>query len=103
MNSKPCWQELPIGGAVLKAGSTAAKSVAGWRTYRPIYDGEKCIHCLRCWILCPDAAIKVAEGKVVGIEYQHCKGCGICAHECPSKVKAITMRLESDMEVRDGG
>jgi len=28
------------------------------------------------------------------IDYKYCKGCGICAEECPPKVKAITMVRE---------
>ena len=98
MSQKPGWKDLPIGGVILQAGNSAEKSVAGWRTYRPIHDPEKCINCLRCWILCPDSAIIVEDGKVVGIDYEHCKGCGICAHECPPKIKAITMKLESEIE-----
>jgi Pyruvate/2-oxoacid:ferredoxin oxidoreductase delta subunit len=23
------------------------------------------------------------DGKVTGYDYDHCKGCGICAFECP--------------------
>ncbi len=98
MKKLPGWKDLAIGGVILKAGSSAEKKTAGWRTYRPIRDNEKCIHCLRCWIFCPDSAIKVKDGKVAGIDYDHCKGCGICAQECPKKVKAITMKLESEIE-----
>jgi len=28
----------------------------------------------------------------VGIDEKHCKGCGICAHECPAD--AISMKIE---------
>jgi pyruvate ferredoxin oxidoreductase delta subunit len=31
---------------------------------------------------CPDNAIH-AEGGVFKISYTYCKGCGICAKECP--------------------
>jgi Pyruvate/2-oxoacid:ferredoxin oxidoreductase delta subunit len=31
----------------------------------------------------------------------HCKGCGICAHECPDKVRAISMVLESEAQSDD--
>jgi len=97
MSKLPGWKELPIGGVIEKAGNTVEKSVAGWRTYRPVRDPEKCIHCLRCWIFCPDSAVLVKDGKVVGIDYEHCKGCGICARECPEKVRAIEMKLESEL------
>lgn len=32
---------------------------------------------------CPDSSLPVAEGKLAGIDYLHCKGCGICAQVCP--------------------
>ena len=46
--------------------------------------------------MCPDSAILVEDAKVVGIDLEHCKGCGICAAECPPKVKAIKMVLERE-------
>ncbi|MFP4200641.1 MAG: 4Fe-4S binding protein [Clostridia bacterium] len=49
------------------------------------------MQCRLCWIYCPDSAIMTNEdGEVVGIDYDHCKGCGICAVECP-KDGAMTM------------
>jgi len=38
----------------------------------------------------------VKDGKMVGIDYEHCKGCGICANECPPKASAIKMVLETE-------
>jgi pyruvate ferredoxin oxidoreductase delta subunit len=42
---------------------------------------------------CPDMAIKVKDGKREAFDYDYCKGCGICARECPGKKgqKAIIM------------
>ena len=97
MSKIPGWKDLAIGGIIPKGGTSIEKDVSGWRTYRPLHDADKCINCMRCWILCPDSAILVKDGKVVGIDYEHCKGCGICAHECPPKVKAISMKLESEI------
>lgn len=88
------WKEVPIGGAVDHPGSARENETGSWRVERPTWDGQKCIHCLRCWVYCPDMSIKVENSKVTGIDYNYCKGCGICAHECPEKVKAITMAPE---------
>ena len=40
----------------------------------------KCIDCENCIIFCPDSSVN----KQHDIDYDYCKGCGICAHECPS-------------------
>jgi pyruvate ferredoxin oxidoreductase delta subunit len=47
-------------------------------------------------MFCPDSSIMVKEGKVIGVDLKHCKGCGICARECPPKVRAFTMVPESE-------
>ncbi|MCE5265011.1 MAG: 4Fe-4S binding protein [Deltaproteobacteria bacterium] len=54
-----------------------------------------CNLCLQCVSYCPDASILPARGKAtVAVDLDHCKGCGICAYECPRGV--ITME---DMSV----
>jgi len=88
------WRELPIGGLIIEAGNAAEYKTGGWRSFRPVHHPDKCIHCLFCWVYCPDSAIMVEDGKVVGIDYEHCKGCGICSEMCPAKEKAITMVKE---------
>lgn len=90
-------KDLAIGGAIMEAGSSVKNPTGTWRTYVPVRDYEKCIHCMRCWIMCPDSAILVKDGKVVGTDLDHCKGCGICAKECPPKIACIEMKLESEM------
>ena len=92
------WREMPIGGIITEAGNSDKYETGSWRTFRPVHVPERCIHCLKCWILCPDSAIIVKDGKVVGFDYAHCKGCGICAKECPPKCHAIEMKLESEFE-----
>ena len=92
------WKEMPIGGMIVEAGNSDQYETGSWRTYRPIHVAERCINCLRCWILCPDSAILVKDGKMAGFDYAHCKGCGICARECPPKCHAIEMKLESELE-----
>ncbi len=91
------WRDLPIGGILKEAGSAEKYLSGDWRIDRPVWDSEKCISCLVCWAYCPDSSIMVnEEGKMSGIDMDHCKGCGICAEECPPKVKAIEMKSESE-------
>ncbi len=75
-------------GAMGKTGS--------WRVFRPTYHKEKCVKCLRCWIFCPEGAIKKNKDSTISIDYDYCKGCGICATEC--KVKAITINREGEKQ-----
>mgnify|MGYP001025715296 FL=1 len=43
-----------------------------------------CFECDTCYGVCPDnAIIKLGVGKRFEIKYDYCKGCGICANECP--------------------
>jgi pyruvate ferredoxin oxidoreductase delta subunit len=92
------WKEIPVAGIIPTAGTAQEFKTGDWRTRKPIHDEKKCINCLRCWIYCPDASIMVKDGKVIGIDYDHCKGCGICANVCPDKVKALTMIAQSEEE-----
>jgi 2-oxoacid:acceptor oxidoreductase delta subunit (pyruvate/2-ketoisovalerate family) len=87
------WREITWGGLVLEPGSAIEYETGTWRAFRPIIELEKCTHCMFCWIYCPDGAILVEDSKVKGIDLKHCKGCGICAQECPRKV--ITMMEEA--------
>jgi 2-oxoacid:acceptor oxidoreductase delta subunit (pyruvate/2-ketoisovalerate family) len=43
-----------------------------------------CFECDNCYGVCPDnAVIKLGPGKRFRINYDYCKGCGVCAAECP--------------------
>ena len=58
---------------------------------------ERCLHCGECYLcgncfnFCPDAAIHVDERGRLRIDYEYCKGCGICVQECPCS--AIDFKL----------
>ena len=94
VEQKPGWKELPEGD-ILEPGTAEMFKTGSWRSEKPVWNKEKCINCLICWISCPDSSIMVKEGKMTGIDYDHCKGCGICSRECPVKpVKAILMEQE---------
>ncbi len=43
-----------------------------------------CFECDNCYGVCPDnAVIKLGPGKRFQFDYDYCKGCGLCAAECP--------------------
>jgi len=43
-----------------------------------------CFECDNCFGVCPDNAVmKLAQSGTYQIDLDYCKGCGICAHECP--------------------
>jgi 2-oxoacid:acceptor oxidoreductase delta subunit (pyruvate/2-ketoisovalerate family) len=43
-----------------------------------------CFECDNCYGVCPDnAVIKLGPGKRFQFNFDYCKGCGICAAECP--------------------
>lgn len=47
-----------------------------------------CLACDNCYTLCPDLAVlktqtPTADGSKYVFDYDYCKGCGLCANECP--------------------
>ena len=53
-----------------------------------------CFECDNCYGICPDNAVKkLGPGKRFAFNYDYCKGCGMCAAECPCG--AITMVPEA--------
>lgn len=87
----PDYKELPLGLATRKTeteaglvgpGSFVENKTGSWRTFTPVYDREKCIMCRLCWFYCPDGCIKDMDDHMEW-DMDYCKGCGICANECP--------------------
>ena len=81
-------------------GPGDAGRTGSWRVRRPVIDLKKCIPakknkpaCFSCWLYCPDGVITKTVPPV--IDYEYCKGCEICAQECP--VGAITMVEETSL------
>lgn len=102
---------MPIGGIIEDAGNAKDYKTGAWRSARPVHIPDKCTNCMICWVNCPDTSIlaggpdcpeqgKLAankDGKLAnfgGFDYEHCKGCGICAAVCPTK--SIIMKPETD-------
>jgi NADPH-dependent glutamate synthase beta subunit-like oxidoreductase/Pyruvate/2-oxoacid:ferredoxin oxidoreductase delta subunit len=50
-----------------------------------------CNRCELCLIFCPDMAIhRRADGEGFEIDLRYCKGCGLCAAECPRGAMAMS-------------
>ena len=82
-----------------EAGHLVSKN-AGWRSVRPVLDEAACTRCLLCYMQCPDGTIyKVADedargGIRLAVDYDFCKGCGVCAKAC--RCGAISMVPEHE-------
>lgn len=85
------WREIAPAGVCPK--SSLEFLTGDWKTYMPVRDSAKCTRCLLCVLFCPDGAVRWKPEKGdVEFNLNFCKGCGICANECPTK--AIEMKLE---------
>jgi pyruvate ferredoxin oxidoreductase delta subunit len=87
------WDELELGGVNPEGGKSKDYETGTWR---PQWKEEHCVHCLTCWALCPEDAYVLKDGQTAsgkerkeidGINYYHCKGCGLCVKECPVNKK----------------
>lgn len=102
MSIKPnikTWKDLNIGG-IIESGTSEHFKTGGWRSKVPIWQEKNCIQCLNCWAFCPDNAIKIKDGKRGEYDYEFCKGCGICAEECPKTTQAINAIKKENPEAK---
>lgn len=84
---KRTWKELPKGAVAYK--SSKEYKTGDWGVEAPKIDQKKCIKCNLCHFFCPEGCIAVSEEGEPRPDLEYCKGCGICATECP--VDAIEM------------
>jgi NADPH-dependent glutamate synthase beta subunit-like oxidoreductase len=83
-----------------RRASTFDEVVQGLDVDTALYEARRCLSCGSCFScdncfgMCPDnAVIKTGDaGTPYVIDLEYCKGCGICAAECPAG--AITMTPE---------
>lgn len=87
-------EEIPVGFVALEGGKSIEYITGGWRSMRPVWDADACTNCMLCWIACPDSSIKVADQAMTGIDWDHCKGCGVCVKEC--RFGALKMITEAE-------
>ena len=70
-------------------------TVASWRVEKPVFNIDVCIDCQNCWVWCPDTSILSRDKQMLGIDYDHCKGCAVCAEVCPTNPKSLIMFNEN--------
>ena len=73
-------------------------NVADWRLIKPVYNKDYCIDCQFCWVYCPDVSIISRDKKMIGVDMDHCKGCGVCVEVCPTNPKSLLMFPEQEDE-----
>ena len=88
------WKELNVGCVIDEPGNAATYRTGDWRSQRPVYNKDRCIRCGTCYVFCPDMAIKIIQDWYIEHDFYYCKGCGICAEECPTG--AIAMKDEEE-------
>ncbi len=80
---------------ISRPGTTREHETGSWRMgLKPQFLREKCIDCSLCALLCPEGVLKGSGKNTYQTDYRYCKGCGICAEECPEK--DIIMVKEED-------
>ena len=73
------------------AQSTFDEVVGGLDESNALFEARRCLSCGNCFScdncygVCPDNAVIKLGGREepYAIDYDYCKGCGICAAECP--------------------
>jgi pyruvate ferredoxin oxidoreductase gamma subunit len=92
----PIYEPPTRGTARITAGpNSAIRSVAGWRTFRPVLRPDLCNGCWLCFANCPEGAITIKPDGKPAIYYPHCKGCLDCVEVCPTD--ALTVERETNV------
>jgi len=75
---------------ILRRQSTFEEVQGGLDESTALYEARRCLscgncfECDNCYGVCPDnAVIKLGPGNRFRFNYDYCKGCGLCATECP--------------------
>ncbi len=92
--SEMTWKDLQIGNIVTEPGSASQYESGTWRSQRPTYDFKKCIKCGLCSLYCPEGCITQNKEGYFEANLYYCKGCGICAKECWTRVIKMAEEVE---------
>jgi 2-oxoacid:acceptor oxidoreductase delta subunit (pyruvate/2-ketoisovalerate family) len=83
-------------GAAKKRNKGFGEITSGYTESSALEEAERCFscgtcnRCENCYVFCPDASIIKAEGVLSRqVDYDFCKGCGICFSECPRGVISL--------------
>ncbi len=75
---------------LVRRQSTFEEVTQGFDESTALYEARRCLscgncfECDNCYGVCPDnAVVKLGPGMRFRFNYDYCKGCGICAAECP--------------------
>jgi len=75
---------------IIRRQSTFDEVVQGLDETNALFEARRCLscgncfECDNCYGVCPDnAVIKLGPGKRFEFNFDYCKGCGVCAAECP--------------------
>jgi phenylglyoxylate dehydrogenase delta subunit len=87
--AKPMFDARAIPGDLAPIAAEPSPMLPGdWRSLRPVLDRDKCVKCAVCWLYCPVQCV-VERPRWFHINLATCKGCGICAQECPQRAIAM--------------
>ncbi len=74
----------------IRRRTTFEEVLGGLDESNALYEARRCLscgncfECDNCYGVCPDNAItKLGPGRRFEYRYDYCKGCGLCAEECP--------------------
>jgi len=91
-------------GCVAPPGASLVNKTGAWRTMRPVFKHDTCTGCKACEQVCPEGCVfenpaqkhlcEKTKREVANRDFDpdYCKGCGMCAVECP--VDDIDMIME---------
>jgi NADPH-dependent glutamate synthase beta subunit-like oxidoreductase len=81
---------------IIRRQSTFEEVLGGLDETNALFEARRCMscgncfECDNCYGVCPDnAVIKLGPGNRFKFNYDYCKGCGMCAAECPCGAIAV--------------